>query len=229
MIPTPVFEELAIAIIAKNHNHTLLTLDFLKCTGIVPLNWELAEPPLLDSQMARIRFTNSTIISAQFDTITFSQTIEGKALEDVQIPALVRKYVETQPNADYHGIGINPSSFLTFSDEGSAATRHYIVTALLSPGEWHEFGTQPVRATLNLAYTLKQGEFNLKIDDVRLRKPDNTLQAAVLFSGNFPYQIIGNTPSERLQHLHRLINNWQDDLKIYRELVNQRFVGFAAN
>ncbi|MEH2058167.1 MAG: hypothetical protein V7K97_18795 [Nostoc sp.] len=222
MMPKLIFEELAIAITAKNHNPTLLTPDFLICSGIVPSNWELLEPPILDSQMCRVQFTNSTIISAQVDTVTFSQTIEGKALEDIQLPTLVRKYIETLPNIDYQGIGINPSSFFAFEDEGETANCNYIVTALLSPGDWHEFGSQPVRATLSLAYTLKQGEFNLKIDDVKLRRPDNTPQAAVLFSGNFPYEISGGK-QERLQNLYKLILNWQDDLKTYRELVNQRF------
>lgn len=225
MIPTLAFEELAIFVKAKNHNHTLVNPDFLKSTGIVPSNWELAEPPAINSQMAKIQFTNGTIVSAQANGITFSQTTEAEALKDILIPAIVRKYVEILPNADYQGIGINPSSFLTFEDESEKTFRHYISTQLLSPGNWHELGSQPVRASLSLAYTLERGEFNLKIDDIRLRDADNTLQAGVLFSGNFPYQISGNTTQEKLQQLYQLIELWQEDLETYREIVNQRFFG----
>jgi hypothetical protein len=223
MIPNLVFEELAIAISAENHNHTLLTPDFLLSAGIVPEDWELAKPPVLDSQMARVRFTNDTIISSEFDNITFSQTLEAKPLESVQILTLAQKYIAALPIADYQEIAINPSCFFTFENEGEAAVSHYILTALLSPQKWHELSNQPVRATLNLAYTLDKGEFNLKIDDIQMQRPNKTSQSAVLFSGNFPYEIIGDTPSQRLQHLYQLLDNWQENLKTFRELINQRF------
>lgn len=229
MISTLVFEELAIAIIANNHNPSLLTPNFLKSNGIVPSNWELAEPPILDSQMARIRFTNDTIISSEFDTITFSQTIENKALKDVQVPEIVCKYVEKTPLADYQGIGINPNCFITFQDENQGTFRHYISTNLLSPGTWKNFGEEPIIATLQLEYTLKQGKFNLKIDDVKFRQTDNNHECGALFAGGFPYAIVGDTSLEKQQHLYQLINNWQNNLKTFRELINQRFLGKSAN
>ncbi len=228
MIPVPAFEELTIVVAANNNNPATFTPDFLKYSGIISTDWELAEPALLNSHLAQITFTNGINLSAQFDNITFSESLEAKALEDVKIPAIARKYIETLPNTDYQGVEINPSSFFTFEDEDEGGVRNYIVTTLLSPGAWHEFGSKPVTATLQLAYTLKQRQFNLKIDDVRLRRPDNTPQSAVLFSGNFPYKITGDTTLERLQHLYGLIDNWQGDLKTYRELVNQRFLGISA-
>ncbi|MEC4811701.1 MAG: hypothetical protein SAK29_00195 [Scytonema sp. PMC 1069.18] len=224
MIPTSGFEELAIVIVAKNHNPTMLTLDFLQSSGIVPLDWKLAEPAVLNSHRAEVQFTNDTIISTKYDSIIFSQTIENKPLEDIKIPAIVRKYIQTLPNVDYQGLEINPSTFVTFEDENKGAFRHYIATSLLSSGAWHDFGKEPVIATLHLGYTLERGKFNLKIDDVRLLQTDNTPQSAVLFSGNFHYEIAGNTSSERLQYLCRLIDSWQNDFKTYRELVNQRFL-----
>jgi plasmid rolling circle replication initiator protein Rep len=66
------------------------------------------------------------------------------------------------------------------------------------------------------------GDF--KIDDVQLQNSGKTSRSAALFSGNFPYEITGDTSSEQLQHLHELIDNWQYDFKTYRKLVNQRFL-----
>lgn len=48
---------------------------------------------------------------------------------------------------------------------------------------------------------------------------------AVLFSGNFQYEIVGEEEGEKLQHLYRLLENWQPDLEAYREIVNQLFLG----
>jgi hypothetical protein len=44
MTPTVTIQELALALTAKNHSPTLLNSDFLKYSGIVPPDWELARP-----------------------------------------------------------------------------------------------------------------------------------------------------------------------------------------
>jgi hypothetical protein len=47
MTPTVTIQELALALTAKNYSPTLLNSDFLKYSGIVPPDWELARPPFL--------------------------------------------------------------------------------------------------------------------------------------------------------------------------------------
>ncbi|MBX9255406.1 hypothetical protein H1Q63_15930, partial [Desmonostoc muscorum CCALA 125] len=49
-------QEMAIAIAAKQHNPTILTPDFLKYSGIVPNNWELAKPPIITDAAAQVVF-----------------------------------------------------------------------------------------------------------------------------------------------------------------------------
>jgi hypothetical protein len=44
-------QELALSLTAKNHSPTLLNSDFLKHSGIVPTNWELARPPIFSPQI----------------------------------------------------------------------------------------------------------------------------------------------------------------------------------
>lgn len=225
MHPIPVIQELAFAISAQSLNPTLLTIEFLKGSGIIPTDWELAQPPQLNSQTAYIAFTNGINLSTHFDTIAFSENIQGKTIEDLKIPGIVRKYLELLPNLGYQKMSINPSSFFTLSGADSHTNHHYIVTNLLTPGAWQEASYEPLRATLNLAYTLAGGQpLNLKIDDVQLRLEDNSPQPAILFSGNFPYEIVGDTPSQRLQHLSQLIENWQKDLESYREIVSKFLV-----
>jgi hypothetical protein len=46
-----------------------------------------------------------------------------------------------------------------------------------------------------------------------------------LFSGSFQYEIAGELEGEKLQHLYKLLENWQPDLEAYREIVNKRFLG----
>lgn len=222
-------QELAIVIAAKNHNPTILTPDFLKYSGIVPAEWELARSPLLTSQVAQVAFTNGISIVAQPGTVTFSEALEAKSTEDVKIQEIARKYVQTLPHVDYQAVGINPRSFLTFEDEEEDAARQYITSTLLSPGAWQELGTASMTAALNLVYPLEGRQLNLVVNEVRLQLPEQQPIPAVLFSGNFSYYMAGNTESERLTHLFQLLENWLTDLETYRELVNQRLLGHTAS
>lgn len=227
MNPTLEIEELAISIVAPKFNPTLLTPDFLQYSGIVPSDWQLAREPVLNAQMAHVAYTNGVNISVQLNAVTFSENIKAKALESVAVPSLVRKYVRALPNASYQGIGINISAFFTFEGEGEDAPRNYIAKTLLAPGAWQEVGQELKTATVNLAYTLERGQFNLKIDDVQLRLADNSPQAAVLFSGYFPYELVGDSPSSKLENLYEIADNWRGDLEEYRQII-AIFLGRSA-
>lgn len=234
MKPTPAIAELAISIVAKNLNPTLLTADFLQYSGIVPSHWQLASAPILNAKLAYVAYSNGINISIQSGTITFSENIfsensQAKALESVAIPTLARQYAKTLPNASYQSAAIKPKSFFTFDDAGDDAARNYINRTLLAPGGWQEIDSYPVAATLSLAYTLKRGLFNLKVEQVQLRLGGKPSQAAILFSGSFPYRIAGDTPSQRQELLWRILDNWRSDLETYREIIYERFLGQASN
>jgi hypothetical protein len=96
MNPSPAVEELAISIVAKNLNPTLLTREFLVYSGIIPSDWSLASQPILNSQVAHVAFTNGINISIQMSAVTFSENILVKTQESVIVPTLIRKCVGWQ-------------------------------------------------------------------------------------------------------------------------------------
>jgi hypothetical protein len=100
MTPKVTIQELALSLTAKNHSPTLLNSDFLKYSGIVPTDWELARPPIFSPQISQVAFTNGTNIVAQSNAITFIESLSTKPLEDTKIPAIIRKYVEALPRTD---------------------------------------------------------------------------------------------------------------------------------
>jgi len=100
MTPKVTIQELALSLTAKNHSPTLLNSDFLKYSGIVPTDGELARPPILGPQISQVAFTNGTNIVAQSNAITFIESLSTKPLEDTKIPAIIRKYVEALPRTD---------------------------------------------------------------------------------------------------------------------------------
>ena len=224
MIPTLTIQELALTLTAKNHSPTLLNSDFLKYSGIVPSDWEVARPPIFSPQISQVAFTNGINIVAQSNAITFIESLSAKSTEDTKIPAIIRKYVEALPRTDYQTLSINPRSFVTFEGGDENAASEYITSTLLSKGTWFDVGKAPVKAAVNLVYSLGRGELNLSVAEALLQLQDADPTPAVLFS-SFQYEVAGELEGDKLQHLYQLLENWQPDLEAYREIVNQRFLG----
>ncbi|MEG4805671.1 hypothetical protein QUB63_34545 [Microcoleus sp. ARI1-B5] len=225
MKPKITIQELALSLTAKNHSPTLLNSDFLKHSGIVPPDWELARPPIFSPQISQVAFTNGTNIVAQSNAITFIESVSSKSQETAKIPDIIRKYVETLPRTDYQTLSVNPRTFVTFEGGDENAAREFITSNLLAKGTWFDAGKSPVKAAVNLVYSLEQRELNLSVAEALLQLQEAEPTPAVLFSGNFQYEIAGELEGEKLQHLYRLLENWQPDLEAYREIVNQRFLG----
>ena len=172
MTPIITIQELALALTAKNHSPTLLNSDFLKYSGIVPTDWELARPPILAPQISQVAFTNGINIVAQSNAITFIESLSAQPLEDTKIPAVIRKYVEALPRTDYQTLSINSRSFVTFEEGDENAASEYISSILLSKDTWPDVGKDPVKAAVNLVYALERGELNLSVAEALLQLQD---------------------------------------------------------
>jgi len=225
MTPKITIQELALSLTAKNHSPTLLNWDFLKYSGIVPADWELARPPIFTPQISQVAFTNGTNIVAQSNAISFIESLNSKSQETAKIPDIIRKYVETLPRTDYQTLSVNPRTFVTFEEGEENAAREYITSTLLSKGTWSDVGKAPVKAAVNLVYALERGELNLSVAEALLQLQDAEPTPVVLFSGSFQYEVAGELEGEKLQHLYQLLENWQPDLEAYREIVSERFLG----
>jgi hypothetical protein len=172
-------------------------------------------------------FANGISVMAEPNRIMFSEAIDGKAASEIAIAQIARKYVQALPYMEYQAVGLNPRGFATFDAEPESA-RKYLGEKLFSPGTWQEVGTQPMRATINLAYTLERGVFYLSLQEAALRQPDETTTPVVMFSGNFSYDLASLKEEERLASLYQAIENWQADLDIYRDIINTKFLPAKA-
>jgi hypothetical protein len=214
-------QELSIAIGAKNLNPSLLTVDFLKYSGIVPADWELKSQPVSNPNFAQVNFQNGVNIVAQPRTITFVELINTPDSPVVNLPEIARAFVEKLPLAEYQSLAIGPKSIIPFPG-GPAAVHDYIAKTLLSPGPWQEFGTAPVQVGLNFLYQLESRQFALGINEARIQIPDGRSIPAILFSGNFTYNLAEG--GDRLTILQQFLGEWRADLQIFREVVRERFL-----
>lgn len=226
MSQTLVTQEFGIILAIKGNKPAVLNQDFLKYSGIIPDEWELARAPINTNNGSQVTYTNGLSIVAEPSRVIFIESIEDKTAASILVPNIARNYVKSLPNVEYQAVGINPRGYITCTQDLDSA-RQYIAEKLLSSGTWQEEGTAPMRATLNLAYTLERGPFYLSINEAALRNPDETTTPIVLFSGSFSYELSGETGAQRLENLHQAIDNWQDDLETYASIIKTKFISHS--
>jgi hypothetical protein len=221
-------QDLAIGLAAKNLNPTILSVDFLKFSGIIPADWELNAQPVMNPNFAQINFQNGVSIVAQPRTVTFTAILNTSNLSELKLPEIVSNFIDKLPHAEYQGVGITTRSIVPFPSSPDAA-REYITKTLLSPGPWQEFGGSPVQAGVNYLYQLDRCQLNLNINEAKLQLPDRRAIPAILFAGSFNYAIETENEAERLAKLKEALSKWEDDLNTFNELVHQRFLGQQAS
>ncbi|MBE9166245.1 hypothetical protein IQ238_01425 [Pleurocapsales cyanobacterium LEGE 06147] len=234
-------EEIAVTIAAQNLTPTLMSQDFLKFSGIIPQDWELAQQPVLNLALAQLTFQNGITFLAQPGTISISESVGNKMLEELKVPQIASKYIEKLPHAEYVGLSNSPKIIVPFPGHPEAVSQ-YMTQNLLSQGSWQEIGTGILQAGINLVYLLDRCQLNITVNQVKLQQPQQSreslempngmghsspLVAALLFSGNFNYNIATDDLQQPLSKLIQGINYWQTDFNAFREIVTQKFLAEA--
>lgn len=220
-------QEMAIAIAVQQFNPTTLSADFLKYSGIVPTEWEMARPPYISNSGSQIIFQNGVAIVAQPNRLIFSEAIAAKSPDDMAVVGVARKFVETLTQVEYVAVGINFNGFVPFEQEPQSA-HEFLTKKLLAPGPWQDFGKAPVQPSLRFVYTLEQGQLSLDINEAEVQFPDKPATSALLFSSNFNHPLSGETQSDRLKTLDHTLQNWQSDLSSYKNIITTRFLGLSG-
>jgi hypothetical protein len=219
-------QELSIVIVAKGLNPTVLNPDFLKYSGIIPAEWELTNPPILSPQVTQLVFQSGVSLVAQPGIITFTESLTDKPIDEVKIPTFVCRYIKTMPNIDYQAIGINPRRIVAFDeqDHQTDSAHRYITKALLAAGPWQQVDNAPVHASINLIYEFDRCRFGLNIAEIRLQMQEKDSIPAVLFAGNFNYNIANEKEVASTEQLNQAIANWKPDLETYLDLLETKFL-----
>ncbi|MCF4969754.1 hypothetical protein [Nostoc sp. CMAA1605] len=216
-------QELLIAITVKQQNPSIVTADFLKYTGIVPSDWELARPPVLTNTAAQVVYQNGVSIVAEVNRVIFAEAIANKEASDVQVGAIAHKYIQTVKQVNYQGVGINLRGIAPYELK-NFGSRNYTFSKLLQAGLWQDFGSAPAEASVRLVYTLDETRLYLDINEAQLQYPDQTTKPAILFSANFNRAINQEEPAARLAAIDAVIDKWQTDVETLKELVNKKFL-----
>ena len=70
-----ILQELGIVVAMQQPNPNLVTAEFLKLSGIIPTDWQLAQEPVNTERISQLLFTNSVRIVAEPNRIMFGENI----------------------------------------------------------------------------------------------------------------------------------------------------------
>ena len=215
-------EELTLSLVIQNFNPTLLSYDFLNMSGIVPKEWELASQPIINQKGSPVSFKNGLNIIAQPNTISFIEGLGTKELKELQFANIAQKYVEKMSNAQYQAINVISKIITPFSEDKEGG-KNFINDTLLRSGVWRNFGNIIPQASVNLLYQLDECQLGVNINPAQLQQEKNII-SAVLFAGNFNYNLTTLSDEVKITKLTEKINNWEKDLTTFRELIYQKFL-----
>jgi hypothetical protein len=213
-------QELAIVIAVNKIDPTLLTPEFLSMTQIVPADWEPIGQPVRSYEGSQITYPQGISIVAQPQRISFVELILNKEVGTIEVPKIARSLGKVLANLEFVGVGINFRGYLDF-DGNEAAAQRFMFSHLLALGEWQNIGVAPVQAGLNLGYTFADKRLNLTINEASIQPPDQNVTPIVLFSGNFDYNLNAIENAQDLHKLEQVLDNWQQDLSLYQEVVGK--------
>ena len=205
-------EELADAIIHPG---------ILQNLGIIPTEWELAARPVVDELQTKLVFDNQVSITIQTDCIIFSENIEQRQLETLQIPTIVVAYIQLFSQIPYRSLRIVLQSEIAFNSV--AAVTQYISKNLLPFSYWQSFADQSSDTiSLSVVYPYKSGSFQLEISHRESASVENR-SLTIDFTGKFEYQLRGQSNHEKIEHLNSLIYQWQSDVNQFTNFLQQHF------
>jgi hypothetical protein len=217
-----ILQELGIVVAMQQPNPNLVTVEFLKLSGIIPADWELARQPINNERISKLLFTNGISIVAEHNRIMFGEIIGDKDLNTLTVATVAQKYLNIFKLAQYQAVGINIRSFSPQATPQAAS--QYINHQLLSDGSWQNYGTEPIQAALNLVYTLEGRQLNLEVAAAQIQVSETEVEPIILFSGNFGYNLAAPEGESNLDAVSSILANWQMDLSAYYELIAERFL-----
>lgn len=220
---TKFIEEVSLVIAAQDLSPTMVSYEFLKSSGTIPQDWELAQQPVLNPNFAQLSFTNGVSINAQPRTLNLTESVGN--IEGLMIPQVAARFVNKLPYADYVGLSLSPKLLLPFPN-APETVRQYITGTLLGSGAWKKIGKVPVQAGINLMYLLDRCQLSISISEAKLQKSQEPPMMAILFSGNFNYNVDSrqNISDGKTSQMTSFLNYWKNDLEEFRAIVEGKFL-----
>ena len=212
-----ILHEIAIVIVGKTHNPSILNPDFLQHNKIVPKEMKPASgsADVVSTPVgSRIVYEGGLEITSDQQKLVFTESVFDKKIEGTIVPDAVKTYLRTVPHVRYTAIGINLEGHLPVSEKHPPQKP---VTLLRNEAR-REFKSVQPSARIEWKYSMNQKTIAVKVATADIASPVN-IKGAVVFHGNFHRNT--DAEQESYQQVIAAVEAWEDDLSDFRRLTKQ--------
>lgn len=179
----------SVVVLANAHNPTILHPVFLVTQGIVPKEWNLAEPPVCTPAISVVKFANEIVFTAESSKLVI---LDNAPKLETPIPDLCRKYMELLPHVRYTAVGINFAGFVECPDP-----QRWLVERFVKEGAGNDKQLQPVAVGIKFVYSLERGVLNFSCDPGSVNNTgENVDRPCVLINANYHLPIRSEKATE---------------------------------
>lgn len=203
----------------SDHIPPTLNSGFLQGAGVVPPEWSLAQEAICTAEGAQLVYENGLILLAQGQIMSGQEPLDTPAAEHPQLAELLVRYCQALPLLAYQGLQTLLRVVIVYESDTDAA-RRTVCERLLQPGEWQQFGKEPMQPTLQLAYQLEDQVLTLTVAQAQVRQEEEAIGSALVFAGTFE-QLVGD--GEKLPQIQSLLRGWTAQRDLLLDLITNRF------
>jgi len=182
----------SVVVVAQGHNPTILHPAFLSSQGIVPVDWETAEPPVCTPAFAVVRFSNDIVFVVDAEKFQVSDNRFQADPAASPLSGLTTRYIEKLPHVRYTAVGINFEGFAACD-----APESHIIKRFLKQGPWSKSNLRPQALGLTFVYPLPDATLRLTCDAAKARQaPNDAGRTGLLVRANYHKELAQTSAME---------------------------------
>ena len=209
--------EVAVVLVAQSNNPSIINPDFLRHNEIVNADLSLQGNPISSQLFSQVTFERGIIVQALPDRVTFLQTGDSLAPEDILCPEIAKRYVEKVPHVPYSAIGINPKGYRYLSAE----VQEKVSNILIKSADMSFKDVTP-EVHLKTIYQYDTKKIVLDIAETTKKKNDDPEIPIMLFQANIHRDILSTMDQQdRIKKISEILTSWKDDLSDFDALVKK--------
>ena len=209
--------EVAVVLVAQSNNPSIINPDFLRHNEIVNADLSLQGNPISSPLFSQVKFERGIIVQALPDRVTFLQTGDSLAPEDILCPEIAKRYMEKVPHVPYSAIGINPKGYRYLSAE----VQEKVSNILIKSADMSFKDVTP-EVHLKTIYQYDTKKIVLDIAETTKKKNDDPEIPIMLFQANIHRDILSTMDQQdRIKKISEILTSWKDDLSDFDALVKK--------
>lgn len=185
----------SVVVLAKQHNPTILHPTFLSSEGIVPPDWEVAEPPVSTPVFAAVKYKNGIVFIVEENKFQVRRDELKDDVSEFLLPVLARKYVQKLPHVKYQAVGINFKGFIE-----CAEPERLVMNRFLKPGIADFNNKHPKASGFRFVYDLNDVRLRLSFDTGKVKRAeDKNERTGIVIDSNYHMDLAGKSIDQEIE------------------------------